>query len=441
MKDSIKQLFQDKMTTPEEAVKCVKSGDTVFIGTFTSIPYALNRALAARGPELRDIKMACSQILKPTDLTSGKYPNAFGVRSYYIGAQERALRKAGGYVDYTCCHLSDLDIFFRETAPADVAFFEVSEPDEDGYMSYGASGPGMFHLVKGSAKRIILQINPKVPWTCGDGITNRIHISEADAVVRAEENIVEIPNIDFSEPAIQTISKFIAGQVHDGDCVQLGIGGLANAVGAGLTEKNDLGIHTEMLSDTMVRLIQNGNVTNARKTFLPGKTVAAFAGGTKNLYDFLDHNQDMYFAPFTFVNDPVNIAKNDNMVSVNTCINADMFGQINADNFAGIQYSSTGGQVDYVRGAQMSKGGRSFLAFTSTVTTRDGKVRSRILPQLPLGTCVTTPRSDVQYVVTEYGCVNLKPLSMRERVRAMISLAHPNFRDGLRDAAKSIGLY
>ena len=215
---------------------------------------------------------------------------------------------------------------------------------------------------------------------------------------------------------------------------------MSNAVGFGLSARNDLGIHSEMLSDSMMELIKQGVVTNRRKTFLPGKTVASFALGPKGLYRFMDHNESLYFAPFPIVNDPVNIAKNDNMISINTALSIDLMGQVCADNISGVQYSATGGQVDFVRGVQMSRGGKSFIAVTSTFESRGKGKQSRIVSRFPSGTAVTTTRADVQYVVTEYGCVNLKPLTMRDRVRAMISLAHPDFRTSLMEEAKQAGM-
>lgn len=273
-----------------------------------------------------------------------------------------------------------------------------------------------------------------VPYVYGE--ENLIHVSEADAIVEADQELVENPELPVDE-TIQTISGFIVDQIPDGACIQLGLGGVANAVGYGLRTKNDLGSHTELMSDSIMELMKLGVVNNSRKQFMPGKTVASFTFGSRELYRFVDRNPDMYYMPFPIVNDPVNIAKNDNMISINTALSIDLFGQVDADNLAGKQYSATGGQLDFVRGAQMSRGGKSFIAVTSSFTDRSGQRRSRIVLQFPAGTAVTTPRSDVQYIVTEYGCVNLKPLTMRERVRAMISLAHPQFRAELTEQARA----
>ncbi len=340
-------------------------------------------------------------------------------------------------MDYTSVHLSQVDIWCRQTQPPDVAFFEVSPPDEEGYMCYGGTGVAFHCYLKESAKKIILQINKNAPYLYGE--QNLIHYSEADAIVRGDSPIPTLPNLPVDE-TLQKMSEFLLEQIPDGACLQLGIGGVANAVGFGLKNKNDLGSHTEMVTDSIKELMQLGVINNSQKNFMPGKTVAAFAQGSEDLYRFIDHNPDYYFMPFPVVNNPVNIAKNDNMISINTAMSVDLLGQVCADNLGGSQYSSTGGQVDFVRGAQMSKGGKSFIAVTSTVDSKKNGRQSRIVPQLPLGSVVTTPRSDVQYIVTEYGCVNLKLLTTKDRVRAMISLAHPDFRPQLTEKAKESGM-
>ncbi len=427
--------FKKKVTTPAEAVKYVRNGDTVYAGTCSSVAYKLLEALGDRADELADINLTCSQIIRPVRIMSGK-DEAFRTTSYFMGVQERNMQKVGK-TDFTCVHLSQVDIFCRETAPADVVFLEVSLPDEDGYMSFGASGVALNCYLLEKARNVILQVNKYAPYVLGE--YTKIHFSQADAIILADEEIMENPELPVDD-TINTISSFLLDQIPDGACIQLGLGGVANAVGYGLKTKNDLGAHTELMSDSFMELMKLGVLNNSRKSFMPGKTVSAFTFGSRELYEFVDHNPAMYYMPFPMVNDPVNIAKNDNMISINTALSIDIFGQVNADNIAGRQHSSTGGQLDFVRGAQMSKGGKSFIAITSTYKDKSGKMASRIVPQFPMGTCVTTPRSDVQYVVTEYGCVNLKPLSMKGRVQAMISLAHPDFRAQLTQDARKAGM-
>ncbi len=430
------EIFQEKYTTAEEAVKLVKSGDTVYVGMPSSTANALCDALADRTDELENITITCAIGAVTSAKMQQLDPKTFQISTCFMGGWERANRK-NVRVDYTSVHLSQVDIWCKQTAPPDVAFLEVSPPDEDGYMSYGANGVGFHDYLKESAGKVILQINHNAPYVYGE--QNLVHCSEADAIVVGDTPIATLPNLPVDD-VLQTISEFLLDQIPDGACIQLGIGGVANAVGFGLKQKNDLGAHTEMVTDSIMELMKLGVINNSRKNFMPGKTVASFAYGSTELYQFLDHNPDCYFMPFPKTNDPVNIAKNDNMISINTAMSIDILGQVCADNLGGNQYSSTGGQIDFVRGAQMSKGGKSFIAVTSTVdSSRKGR-QSRIVSTLPRGSVVTTPRSDVQYVVTEYGCVNLKPLTMRDRVRAMISLAHPDFREQLTDEAKEAGL-
>ena len=304
-------------------------------------------------------------------------------------------------------------------------------------MCYGAGGVGVGAHIKDVADIIILQINSNEPYVYGE--MNLVHISEATAVVYSDHDLPEPPELPQDE-AIGMIADFLIEQITDGACIQLGLGGVATAVGYGLREKNDLGAHSELVSDSIMDLMKLGVLNNQRKNFFQGKTVTGFSLGTKSLYSFLNYNKDFYFMPFTEVNDPVNIAKNDNMVSINTAISIDLFGQVNAESIAGRQYSGTGGQLDFVKGAQMSRGGKSFIAVQSVVNSSKTGRTSRIVSQFPAGTIVTTPRSEVQYVVTEFGCVNLKELCMRDRVGAMISLAHPDFRPMLADEARRAGI-
>lgn len=436
MNELLQREYQSKLTTAREAVKLVRSGDTVFLGASSSVAYALCDALGERENDLEDVTLTSSQVIRPIHIMSGSNPKVFRACTFFMGPQERTMFNHGA-ADFTTVHLSQVDIFFRETAPADVAFFEVSLPDENGYMSYGANNVSLSDMVKQTARNIVLQVNKYSPYVFGE--KNVIHISEADAIVEADVELAEYPNLPV-DSTINTISDFILDQIPDGACLQLGLGGVAAAVGFGLTAKNDLGAHTELMTDSMMRLMKLGVLNNSRKAYMTGKTVASFAFGSKELYEYLDHNPSMYFMPFVDVNNPINIAKNDNMISVNTAMSIDLFGQVCADNIAGRQYSATGGQVDFVRGAQMSKGGKSFIAITSTMENKKGERGSRIVSRFPMGTAVTTLRSDVQYVVTEFGCVNLKPLTMRDRVQAMISLAHPDFRLQLTDDAKEAGL-
>lgn len=427
--------YISKLCTAERAVREVKSGDTVYIGSTSSIAYALCRALEARSGELHDVTVTCSQFRRPSKMFTGT-DGRFSFKSYFMGTEERnGLRMGNG--DFTSVHLSQIEIWCRETARPDVAFIEVSPCDEDGYMSFGATGVALHQCICSVAKTVILQVNSSVPYVYGE--KNLIHCSQADYIVEADDRLETVEEIAADE-TVKTMSRNIVELIPDGATIQLGLGGLASAVGYGLQSKNDLGVHTEMMGDVIMHLMKNGNVTNHAKSYMPGVSVTGFAYGTNELYHFLDRNRSIYFMPFSKVNDPAVIAKNDRMVSINTAMSIDLFGQVAADSMGFKQHSGTGGQLDFVRGAQNSKDGKSFFAITSTMQHRTEGRKSRIVLSFPPGTAITTPRSDVQYVATEYGCVNLKPLSMKDRVRAMISLAHPDFRDELTEQAKEHGI-
>ena len=430
-----KTQYQEKLRTPAQAVQVVRNGDRIYAGTSSSIAYPLIDALYQRRDELEGVVLCHGMINRQLPVFTPEAKGHFSTTTYFAGAGCRTGIQ-NGLTTFTSFHLSQIDLWCREVARPNIAFLEVSPPDEAGYMSYGAYGTTFHDYVRELADTVVLQVNPNAPYVYGE--KNKIHISQADIVVEAADQSDMVPNLPLDE-TLETLSSHIVALIPDGATLQLGLGGISNAVGFGLREKNDLGIHTEMYTDSMMELTKLGVVTNRRKSFLPGKAVTSVALGTRALYDYVDHNPDFHFAPFSFVNDPYTIARNDNMISVNTAMAVDLYGQVAADCLGGKQQSAVGGQVDYVRGAQMSKGGKSFIALTSS-HKKNGVSSSRIVSSFPAGTAVTTARSDVQYVATEYGCVNLKVLTMGDRARALISLAHPDFRDELTEDAKRLGL-
>ena len=440
MKPALEALFQEKTISVEEAAGLVKSGQNVYIGCCTSYARAVADALSARCGELENVTIGCSNIIPPMSFLDCDRPEAFRISTYFMGYEERRGLKLGN-TDYTSVHLGQVDQWCYHTFHTDIAFFDVSLPDEEGYMSFGISGCCMHPFIQEEAKTIVLQINRHAPYVTGQ--QTKIHISQADYAVWADVEKETIPGGPMeADPETRAMSRFLLDQIPDGACIQLGIGGVATAVGYGLMNKNDLGCHTEMMSDSIMALMKAGVINNSRPKFIPGRTVVGFAFGSRDLYEYLDHNDKMWFGPFPVVNSPVNIARNDNMISINTAMSIDLFGQVAAEGMGGRQFSGTGGQGDYVRGAQLSRGGKSFLAFKSTVGTgKDGAPVSRIVPTFPPATIVTTPRSDVQYVVTEYGSVNLKHLTVRNRARALIALAHPDCRPELTRQAKQLGIF
>ena len=436
----IEEVYRDKIMSGAEAAKLVKSGDRVYVGTASSFAYDMLDALWDRRDELEDVAILCSMSVRPSRMFSTDHDdhNPFHVETFFLGAQERiAHRKHGMPLEFTCFHLSQVDIWCKYVGKPDVCFFQVSEPDENGMVSCGPSGGCMYTYLAENARNIVFECNAQVPYIM-NGEKHLLPLSIADAIVYADYPVSPLAKDEVDEIS-EKISDFVMDEVPDGATIQLGLGKISTAVGYGLLKKNDLGIFTEMFNEPMMELMKNGNVTNKHKGFMDDISVFAFSMGSSELYNFMDHNPDLYAGTFPFVNDPRNIAKNKRMMSINTAMSVDLFGQVAADSMGFTQQSAVGGQIDFVKGAQWSEGGKSIIALASSFE-KNGQRQSKICLNFPAGTAVTTPRSEVQYIATEYGCVNLKKLNMSDRVRAMISLAHPDFRDQLRDEAREHGL-
>ena len=426
--DSWKQEYRNKLMSAKEAANLITAGDTIYIGTASTVAYELADALAEREDVPDNVTIASGLTIRPMKIYEDQ---RFHHMSYFLGTGERTAL-ANGTLRYSSIHLHEWKTWIEKIADINTVFLEVSPPDENGYMNLGTSGAGLAMSIIDHAGKIILSVNKNAARVYGS--RNVVHISKADAVVETDTEQGAIPEPEVNED-IRRISELIVEQIPDGATIQLGAGRLGTACGYGLMQKNDLGIHTEMISDSMMRLMQNGNVTNKKKTLYPGKSVIGFAMGSSELYDFLNENEECYFLPLEEVNDPYNIARNDNMISVNGAVEIDLFGQVSSETIRGSHFSGIGGQVDYVRGAQMAEGGKSFIAIESTFGRGDKK-GTKIVAHLSPNSVVTTSRADVQYVCTEYGCVNLKNLCMQDRIRAMISLAHPDFRSELEEEAK-----
>lgn len=436
----IEEVYRDKIMSGAEAAKLVKSGDRVYVGTASSFAYDMLDALWDRRDELEDVAILCSMSVRPSRMFSADHDghNPFHVETFFLGAQERiAHRKHGMPLEFTSFHLSQIDLWCRYVGKPDVCFFQVSMPDENGMVSCGPSGGCMYTYLAENARNIVFECNAQVPYIM-NGEKHLLPLSIAEAIVYADYPVSPLAKDEVDEIS-QKISDLVMEEVPDGATIQLGLGKISTAVGYGLLQKNDLGIFSELFSEPMMELMKNGNVTNKNKGFMDGLSVFAFSMGSNEMYNFMDHNPDLYAGTFPFVNDPRNIAKNKRMMSINTAMSVDLFGQVAADSMGFTQQSAVGGQIDFVKGAQWSEGGKSIIALASSFE-RDGQRQSKICLNFPAGTAVTTPRSEVQYVATEYGCVNLKKLNMSDRVRAMISLAHPDFRDQLRDEAREHGL-
>jgi len=407
----------------------VKSGDRLFIGSNAAVPNRLIRDLIEKGKNLNDIEVVHILTMGENLWIQKEYQQIFKVNALFLGPATREAVSTGD-ADYTPCFLSEIPgLFLNETLPLDAALVMVSPPDAHGYCSMGVSVDVVSAACR-AAKKVVAQINPCMPVTSGQSF---IHISEIDTWMEAEEPLFEL-HPGKQDPVTDLIAQYVSLLIEDGSTLQMGIGKIPDAVLRSLDDRKDLGVHTEMFSDGIIDLMDRGIINNRRKTFHPGKTVTSFCMGTKRLYDFVDKNPHVEFYPSEYVNSPVNIARNDNMISINSAIEVDLTGQVVADSVGYRFYSGIGGQVDFIRGAMMSRGGKSILALPSTAK---GGTVSKIVPYLTEGSGVVTSRGDVHYIVTEYGIASLRGKSIRERALELIQVAHPDFRDGLLEKVRA----
>ncbi len=428
---SVREEYQRKLMTAEEAVRLIRSGDRVYIGSNCGQPVAVSEALVRRRKELHGVEIVHLLTMGPAPYVDLQYEENFRHMAYFIGAN---VRKAvqNGQVDYCPIFLSEIpELFLSGQTPIDVAMISVSPPDAHGFVSMGVSVDIGWAACK-VAKRIIAEVNDQMPRTLGNSF---LHVSDITAFVEASYPVLEHPAPPPDEISTE-IGRHIVPLIEDGATIQTGIGGIPSAVLSQIGDKNDLGVHTEMFSDTLIDVILAGNVTCRKKTVHPNKVVATFIIGTKMMYDFVDNNPFFEFVPTQYANDPFVVARNDKMVAINGAIEVDLTGQVCSDSIGHKFFSGIGGQVDFIRGAARSKGGRPIIALPST--TSDGKI-SRITPVLKPGAGVVTSRGDVHYVVTEYGMAYLHGRSVRERCLSLIRIAHPKFRDELLEKAKELG--
>jgi len=422
--NNYKENHKEKYITAQEAVKHIKDGDRVLIGHACGEPRALVEALCEYAVDLKDVETTHMVGKGESRYCNREFAGHIRHNSMFVGNKNERTAIEEGRADYTPTYISAAPSLFEEgIMPLDVALVQVSPQDKHGYVSFGVAVDFTFAGAK-CAKLTIAQVNKHMPRAHGDCF---MHLDEFDCIVEADTPLIELHSIELTDVE-KVIGKNCAGLVSDGDTLQLGIGALPDAVLLSLKDKKDLGIHSEMFSDAVVDLVRAGVITNKKKTLLPGRMVATFLMGTRKLYDFIDDNPGVYMAPSNYTNDPYVIAQNDNLISINSCIAVDFAGQVSGESVGTTQISGTGGQVDFVRGANMSKGGRSIMAIASTAK---GGTISKIVPCLETGTIVTTGRNDIAYVVTEYGIAHLRGKSVRERARSLINIAHPKFRDEL----------
>ena len=423
-----KDIYKQKLVSVEEAASKIESGDKCWLGPCSAAPIQLMEAICDRVNELENVDVITGMALYPFKFfQSPDYIGKINFHTIFYGAAEKLFFKVGN-VNINSCHLSQISSSFRPVYGINTLLADVSVPDEEGYMYYGPMGVAANGEVAEYAKKIIVQVNKFQPKVAGT--KHRIHVSDVNYICEFDHPLPELP-----QPEVTDIEKKIAEHllplIKDGSCIQIGLGGLANAVGYGLADKKDLSVHTEMFTDSMVYL--------AKKGVISGKMFAAFGLGSTELYEFVGEGK-VELCPISFVNNPYEIGKKDNFVSINACLMSDLTGQVCSETLGHFIYSSTGGQLDYAKGVAMSKGGQGFLCMPSTVNKKDGTIGSTITLNLPEGEVVTTPRSEVMNIVTEYGIANLYHQPIRERVKRMISIAHPDFREELHKQALEAGL-
>lgn len=416
--------YKKKLCTPSEAIRKIKSNDRVVVGHACAEPTILIEELVKNKEYFKNVEIVHMVAMGKSEYAKEENKEHFRHNALFVGAGTRVSSNSE-YGDFTPSFFFEIPRLFKKGAPleSDVAIIQVSSPDKHGYCSYGLSCDYTKEAAE-NAKIVLAQINKNMPRTLGNCF---IHIDDIDCIVEHDTALIELqpPTIGEIE---KKIGEYCASLVNDGDTLQLGIGAIPDAVLTFLTEKKDLGIHSEMISDGVVDLVNAGVITNTKKTLNTGKSIATFLMGTKKLYDYIDNNPKVELHPVDYVNNPFIAAQNDNLISVNSAIQVDLMGQVNSESMGHKQFSGTGGQVDFVRAASMSKGGKSIIAFASTAAK--GKV-SRIVFKLDEGATVTTSRNDVDYIVTEYGIAHLKGKSLRERAKALIEIAHPDFREKL----------
>ena len=422
------ERYADKVMTARDALRAIKRGDTVFVGSGASGPQVLVEEMAQWADDFADLKIVHLLTLISAPYAEPKFKYQFRHNAFFVGKNVREA-VAEGRADYTPIFLSEIPGLFKSGRfHIDVALVQVTPPDDHGFCSYGVS-VDVVKAAAESADYVIAGVNPQMPWTWGDGF---IHVDQIDALV---ENDAPLPEFRYPEPdeVTRKIGENVASLIENGSTLQLGIGAVPAHVLPCLKDKRDLGIHTEMLTDAILDLIEAGVVTNARKTLHRGKTVISFCVGTRRLYDFVDRNPFFEFHPSDYVNDPFVISRNDRMVAINSALEVDLTGQVCADSLGYLFYSGIGGQVDFVRGAARSRRGRPIIVLPSTAK---GGTVSRIVSHLSEGAGVVTTRGDVHYVVTEYGIADLHGKNIRERALALIHIAHPKFREELLEQAK-----
>jgi len=417
--------YKRKLMTAHDALRCVESGMRVYIHPGCAEPEALVEALMDRAPFVRDVEIVHLMTMGTAPYIAPEMAGHFRHNAIFIGANVREAVN-DGRADYTPIFISEIEgLFERGEMPLDVALIQLSPPDSHGFCSFGVGVDTTLTAAK-CAKYVVAQVNEKMPRTYGDSF---IHVNDISAIVEDSRSLCELPKPQITDMH-RAIARNVASLIEDGATLQTGIGGIPDAVLPFLTDRKDLGIHSEMVSDNLIPLIEAGVVNGRRKSFRPRKIVVGFAMGSRKLFDYVHENPIFEFRPSSYTNDPMNIARNDNMVAVNAALQIDLSGQVCSDSIGSYFYSGIGGQVDFLRGSSRARGGKPIIALPSTAKN---DTMSRIVPMLSPGAGVVTSRGLIRYVVTEYGIACLHGRSIRQRAEALIQIAHPKFREELYD--------
>lgn len=440
---SYQEKYRQKLVSAAQAASIIKSGDWVDYGWTATTSRAVDKELAKRMPELYDVNFYGGILLSEPAIFKIENPEQhFTWNSWHMtGIERRACTKGFGF--YCALKYSELPRwYFENVREIDVAVMQVGPMDEKGYFNCGPSASHAYAAVQ-IAKKVIVEVNESMPICLGDR-SAYVHIDDVDMIVETDNTPIDAmpasaPGTDIDK----AVADLVVKEIPDGACLQLGIGGMPNTIGKMIAESDlkDLGVHTEMYVDAFVDIAEAGKITGAHKNFDRGLQTYAFAAGTKKMYDYLDKNPQCKSASVDYVNHYLRVANLDNFISINNAVDMDLFGQINAESAGTKQISGAGGQLDFVLGAYGSRGGKTFICMSSTFKNKDGSLASRIRPTLTPGSIVTDTRANVMYVVTEYGCKNLKGLSSWQRAEALISLAHPDFRDGLIKEAEKMNIW